>query len=144
MFDKEPEILTRGHAVSERRVAKLEERANFSKYLILPTNFGFRKLVRIYSFIFSFCTKLVRDWLASWVESFILVGDSTISLYWVSSVHKKLSLYHRNRVLQILRGTSLDKMFHIKTEHNPSDLGTRPRKVSIDQVLPNSSWFCGA
>ena len=86
---------------------------------------------------------LVRKWLADWVESYIVVGDSTISLFWVSSEHKKLSLYHRNRVLQILRGTALENLFHVQTAYNPSDLGTRPRKVTLDQVQPDSKWICG-
>ena len=33
-FEKMPEILTRGHFVTEARVSKIEERANFSKYLV--------------------------------------------------------------------------------------------------------------
>ena len=86
---------------------------------------------------------IVRKWLEAWVDSYILVGDSTISLYWVSSEHKKLSLFHRNRVLQILRGTSLDCLFHVKSESNPSDLGTRPNKVTIQQVSPGSRWISG-
>ena len=71
---------------------------------------------------------LVREWLKDWVDSYVLTGDSTISLFWVSSEHKKLSLFHRNRVLQILRSTSLENMFHVKTNQNPSDLGTRPSR----------------
>ena len=86
---------------------------------------------------------LVRVWLGDWVHSYIVVGDSTISLFWVSSEHKKLSLFHRNRVLQILRGTSLDNLYHVKTDYNPSDLGTRPSKVKLDDVLPGSKWICG-
>ena len=86
---------------------------------------------------------LVRKWLDDWVESYIVVGDSTISLFWVSSEHKKLTLFVRNRVLQILRGSSLDNMYHVKTEYNPSDLGTRPNKVKLDQVTPDSKWICG-
>ena len=86
---------------------------------------------------------IVRDWLADWVDSYILVGDSTISLFWVSSEHKRLSLFHRNRVLQILRGSSLANLFHVKTDYNPSDLGTRPKKVTLEQVNPASKWICG-
>ena len=86
---------------------------------------------------------IVRKWLAEWVDSYIVTGDSTISLFWVSSQHKRLSLFHRNRVLQILRGTSLDCLFHVKSEHNPSDLGTRPNKVTVQQVSPGSRWISG-
>lgn len=58
VFDREPEILTRGHQLNEKRVSKLQLRASFSDYLVLPTKFGFRKLVRIYSYLISFCSKL--------------------------------------------------------------------------------------
>ena len=44
VFDKVPEVLTRGHVLNEIRIRKLEQRAFFSKYLVLPTKFGFRKL----------------------------------------------------------------------------------------------------
>ena len=58
VFEKVPEILTKGHMVSEKRVSKIEERSRFSNYLILPTKFRFRKLVRIYSYVTAFCQKL--------------------------------------------------------------------------------------
>ena len=86
---------------------------------------------------------LVRVWLGDWIDSYILVGDSTIALFWVSSEHKKLSLFHRNRVLQILRGASLENMYHVKTDFNPSDLGTRPSKVTLEDIQPGSKWICG-
>ena len=40
--------MTKGHtAFSTSRVEKLSLRANFSKYLFMPTMFGFRKVVRV-------------------------------------------------------------------------------------------------
>ena len=36
VYDRVPEILTRGLQVSQKRVAKIEERAAHAKYLILP------------------------------------------------------------------------------------------------------------
>ena len=65
---------------------------------------------------------LVKMALDSWISKLILIGDSTIALCWVSSENKKLSLFHRNRCVQIRRGTNLDQMFHVTTEHNPADL----------------------
>ena len=46
-YNKVPEILTRGHQVSHKRVAKIEERAAYAKYMILPTAYPFTKLVRV-------------------------------------------------------------------------------------------------
>ena len=57
VYDTVPEILTRGHQVSQKRVAKMEERAAYAKYLILPTAYPFTKLVRVYSIVFSFISK---------------------------------------------------------------------------------------
>ena len=34
-------------------------------------------------------------------------------------------------------------MFHVKTEENLADLGTRPEKVRISDVGPQSEWECG-
>ena len=59
-FDK-PEILTRGHLVSEVRVSKLEERAAFSDYLILPTKFSFPTVVRIHANVIKFVTSIARN-----------------------------------------------------------------------------------
>ena len=52
-------------------------------------------------------------------------------------------MFHRNRVVQIRRGTALDELYHVKTSENPSDIGTRPEKVSISDVGPDSMWENG-
>ena len=61
MFEKVPEILTRGHVVNERRLGLMEERANYSRYLILPTKFPFPRLVRILSYVMSFICKARKN-----------------------------------------------------------------------------------
>ena len=43
--------------VSELRKSKLEERAGFSKYIILPTKYSFPKTVRIYGYVLCFIKK---------------------------------------------------------------------------------------
>ena len=60
VYDKVPEILTRGHQVSQKRVAKIEERAAYAKNLILPTAYPFTKLVRVYSIVLSFNSKCIK------------------------------------------------------------------------------------
>ena len=85
---------------------------------------------------------LVRKMLSEWVDDYIICGDSVIALCWVSSEKKSLSMYHRNRVIQIRRGSDLDRLFHVKTEENLADLGTRPEKVKISDVGPDSEWEC--
>ena len=53
---------------------------------------------------------------------------------------KRLSIYHRNRVVQIRRGTELSQLYHVKSEFNPSDCGTRPANVTLEDVGPGSKW----
>ena len=88
-------------------------------------------------------TWLVRKALKEWEDQFILISDSIIALCWVSSDKKQLSLFHRNRALQVRRSVDLDKMYHVNTNHNPSDVGTRPDLVTIDDVMINSKWISG-
>ena len=60
VYERVPEVLTRGHVVSPRRVDLIEERATYSKYLLLPTKFSFPKVVRIYSIVLSFVSNCRR------------------------------------------------------------------------------------
>ena len=86
---------------------------------------------------------VVRMALQEWVDSSILFSDSRIALCWLTSEKLRLSLFHRNRVLQTRRGTQLDTVYHVKTEFNPSDCGTRPSKVKLSDIGPDSRWENG-
>ena len=57
MYHKIPEVLTRGHALNKDRITKLEERALFSKYVILPTKFGFKLSFRITMLVIKFISR---------------------------------------------------------------------------------------
>ena len=86
---------------------------------------------------------IVRKILEDWIDDYIICGDSIIALCWATTEKKSLSLYHRNRAIQIRRGTDLNKLYHVKTEENLADLGTRPEKVRITDIGPDSMWECG-
>ena len=86
---------------------------------------------------------ILRQTLESWVDSYIIISDSTIALSWATSEKKRLSLFHRNRVVQVKRGGSLDAIYHVATDFNPADVGTRPHAVKISDVGPNSIWERG-
>ena len=86
---------------------------------------------------------ICRQALEGWLEDYSLYGDSVISLCWITSENKRLSLFHRNRVVQVRMNTDLTKLYHVRTEHNPADIGTRPDKVKEDSVGPNSVWENG-
>ena len=81
--------------------------------------------------------------LEDWVADYIICGDSIIALCWVSSEKKSLSMHHRNRVIQIRRGSNLDCLYHVTTEENIADLGTRPEKVKLTDIGPDSEWELG-
>ena len=86
---------------------------------------------------------IVRESLKNWVSSYAICCDSTIALHWVKSDKLKLSLFHRNRVVQVRRTTKLDNVYHVVTDQNLADLPTRPDKVSLSDVGPLSSWHTG-
>ena len=86
---------------------------------------------------------IVSKALSDWVDSSILVVDSLIALCWVIGEHKKLSMYHRNRVIQIQRGIQLEQIYHVTSSQNPADIGTRLSKVTMDDVGPDSKWEYG-
>ena len=86
---------------------------------------------------------VLRKLLTDWVEDYIICSDSVIALCWVTSEKKSLSMFHRNRVIQIRRGTELSHLYHVKTDENLADLGTRPEKVKLSDVGQGSEWECG-
>ena len=86
---------------------------------------------------------ILRQALENWIESYIVIGDSTIALCWVTSDKRRLSLFHRNCCVQIRRGTDLDMLFHVVTECNPADIGTRPAEVTDEDIGPNGRWEKG-
>ena len=60
---------------------------------------------------------ICRNALGDWVGSYELFSDSSISICWVTSENKRLSLFHRNRVVQVRFHTNLDRIY-VKSEHN--------------------------
>ena len=87
---------------------------------------------------------IIRRALDDWVDSELLFGDSRIAMFWTTSENRRLGIFHRARVLQIRRGSSLDEIYHVRSAHNACDAGTRPDKLSYDAVGPESKWERGA
>ena len=86
---------------------------------------------------------VVRKALPDWVESSILASDSEIALHWIISDSRKLSMWHRNRVIQTRRNIDLDDIFYVGTSDNVADVGTRAEKVTIEDVGPGSRYELG-
>ena len=87
---------------------------------------------------------IVKKALHDWVDSEVVFGDSRIALCWTTSENRRLGIFHRTRVLQIKRGTELNKLFHVRSDHNPCDTGTRPDQVTLDSIGPDSRWERGS
>ena len=83
--------------------------------------------------------------LSEWLDASRIINfsDSIIALCWATSEGKKMGTFHRNRAIQIRRAVNLDQLYHVKTKFQPCDLGTRPEKVEVENVGPNSPWFNG-
>ena len=47
----------------------------------------------------------------------------------------------RNRVTAIRSKIDLNSLYHVDGKFNPTDVGTRPDKITIDSVLPGSIWL---
>ena len=86
---------------------------------------------------------IVRKALQDWVSSYILAGDSRVALCWVSAENKPLAIFQRNRAIQIRSNLDLENLYHVRSESNPSDVGTRSEKVTLGDVGPASRWENG-
>ena len=75
------------------------------------------------------------------VRSTIYVSDSTIVLFWLAHDSRPLQTAVRNAVIEIRRLSDVEQWFHVASEDNVADLGTRFSEV--DAVGPDSEWVNG-
>ena len=71
-----------------------------------------------------------------------LVTDSEISLHWTNNDMKHLKPWTRNRAIEVNRFSEPEERYHIASELNPADIGTR-RGATIEDVSAGSEWHCG-
>ena len=57
IFERMPELLTRGHPANQVRISEIEKRARFSNYVLLPTKFRFSKFMGIMIVVLKFIVK---------------------------------------------------------------------------------------
>ena len=86
---------------------------------------------------------MVRSALKGWSVSYLQGSDSTIALSWITSEHLRLSEFHRNRVVQVRRAVEIENLYHVTTDVNVADCGTRPDKVAVEDVMEGSRWHDG-
>ena len=84
---------------------------------------------------------VVRNNLGDRCKSTIYVTDSTICLFWITQDDRPLQLGVRNAVLEIRRFSDPADWFHIDTDMNVADLGTRP--ATVQQLAAGSEWQSG-
>ena len=75
------------------------------------------------------------------VGDVIFVTDSTIVLFWLAHDTRPLHTAVRNAVIEIRRLSSLSQWFHVASEHNVADVGTR--YLDVNEVGPDSEWIRG-
>ena len=68
---------------------------------------------------------IVEDWLAGFIISKSIIGDSRIVKFWILNRHKRLTTFVRNRVFNITRIFSTNDVYWCRTMDNPADLGTK-------------------
>ena len=83
----------------------------------------------------------VQTDLGSQIEDVIFVTDSTIVLFWLTHDARPLQTAVRNAVLEIRRLSLVEQWFHVASEDNVADMGTRP--VELEEVGPESDWING-
>lgn len=71
----------------------------------------------------------------------IYVTDSSIVLFWINTDSRPLNVTVRNAVVEIRRFSSQQHWFHIDTNDNIADLGTR--NAEVEEIDENTAWQLG-
>ena len=61
IFEKVPEVLTRGHVLNQDRISKIEQRAIFSQYVVVPTKYSFKHSFRLTMLVIKFIVKISKN-----------------------------------------------------------------------------------
>ena len=75
------------------------------------------------------------------VKNIIYVSDSAIALFWINQDQRPLQIAIRNSVIEIRRFSSPDSWFHVQSEDNIADIGTRA--TVVEQLGSESEWQSG-
>ena len=86
------------NAANNNKVDLIQQRAEFSKYLIVPTKFGFKKVVRIYAMVFTFIAKCkAKVALKKGIE----VADNKKQVKFSMFQTHKLHIYNNSGIIQV-------------------------------------------
>uniref|UniRef100_A0A0A9VSF7 Pro-Pol polyprotein n=1 Tax=Lygus hesperus TaxID=30085 RepID=A0A0A9VSF7_LYGHE len=67
--------------------------------------------------------------------------DSTIALGWLNTPSYKLKTFVCNRVVEILQSTSVSQWYHVSSNNNPADCGSRG--IYPEEMMCHSLWWSG-
>ena len=76
------------------------------------------------------------------VKKVFLMGDSVIALSWIKDNSPSIAAYQRRRCAIVRKYVDIDDCYHLRTNFNPADKGTRPI-VSIEEIGPESLYIKG-
>ena len=76
------------------------------------------------------------------VDRRAMLVDSTPCIYWLSKDPVQLNTFHRLKVMNILSNCDKKDIFHLPTNYNSSDVGTKS-PVDLSHVLPGSFFSKG-
>ena len=76
------------------------------------------------------------------VSQYTILTDSEIALAWCRNQDKPLKTYAFNRVLQIRRLVSVERIIHVAGDYNPADILTKG-EVALDQLKVDGPWQNG-
>ena len=84
---------------------------------------------------------VVKINLGDFFKDILYVTDSTIILHWIHQDERPMQVGVRNSVIEIRRFSLKTSWFHIETDLNIADLGTRGAET--EQINETSEWQCG-
>ena len=85
---------------------------------------------------------IVKSALKNYVSDVIRVGDSSVAMAWEANRDARLKIWTYSRVRQIHRLTKGIPCFHVPSQLNPADIGTRGA-ATLDDLKSAGPWFSG-
>ena len=86
------------------------------------------------------CHAIYRQ-LKDHIVDLLFVSDSAVSLFWLTTDSRPLQATIRSTVIEIRRLTDINKWYHVPSEHNVADIGTR--SVTLQDISETSHWQKG-
>ena len=115
----------------------------FAKGLLVQENLSIplKELQALY--VLSIILILLKNAIGDWVKLWFVGSNSEICISWVCYERVKLTTFIRNRVTTIHSNVNISILHQMDSKLNPTDTGTRPDLVSLDNIKPGSTWLKG-